>query len=320
MLRAMAGDGTRVLFIGGTERGYELLRALVARGTIPVEVFCLEEDAHEQERWSPLIAEMCEQHGIPAQTTKRIRAEDSRRIVEELRPDLVVALGWRTMIPMDVVRCAPLGCVGVHDSLLPRYRGFAPTNWAIINGEAESGVTLFHLAEGVDEGDVVDQRRIPVGERWSAWDLYRHVVTESVAVVIENLDALLAGTAARRPQDHSLATYGCSRTPDDGEIDWSAPTAVVDRLVRGLAPPYPGAFTFLGGDRIVVAAAEPHPDPPLYVGRICGRVVSAGATGVDVLTGDGVLRVTEVVPPGASAGDRVPAADVVKSVKARLGR
>lgn len=309
--------GTRILFIGGTRRGHELLRALFERGEDVVAAYVLAEDPHEPVRWSESIAELTAAHGVETTVCRRLDDELAAAALDRHAPDLILSVGWRTMLPMRLVHGAPLGCVGVHDSLLPRYRGFAPTNWAIINGEAESGVTLFHLSDGVDEGDVVGQVRIPITPRMTAPELYEQVVDASVAVVLDHLDGIEDGTAPRIPQDHTQATYGCARTPEDGELCWHGPTVDADRLIRGLAFPYPGAWTTIDGKRLTVWRARPVEPAPVYAGRIPGRVVGRSDAGVDVLTADGVLRLEDVQLDG---DDPRPAADVLRSVKARLGR
>jgi methionyl-tRNA formyltransferase len=215
------------------------------------------------------------------------------------------------------VRAPALGCLGAHDSLLPHGRGFAPTNWAIITGADRSGVTLFHMAAGVDDGDVVAQRTIPIGPRTTAGELYEHVSAATLELVLEYLPALKAGTAPRSRQDEERATYFCARRPEDGVIDWSASTQTIDRLVRGLGHPYPGARTALAGRELIVWDAEPVEPAPSYVGRVPGRPVGFGKDGsVDVLTGDGVLRLRWVQVPGCRP---VAPARVIGSIRATLG-
>lgn len=310
-------DG-RLVFIGGTRRGLVLLRALLEAGHRPSKVFGLEQDAHEQDRADAEVAALAEEHGIPVEMTRRIGPDAEREICGELRPDLILVVGWRTMIAREVVEFPRFGCLGVHDSLLPRGRGFAPTNWTIITGADRGGVTLFHMADDVDAGDIVGQREIEVTPRMTAPQLYARVIEETVGVVLEHLPALLAGTAPRVTQDHAQATFYCARRPEDGVIDWTAPTAVIDRLVRGLAHPYPGATTTLDGASFTVWEAEPVEPAPIYEGRVPGRPVAFGEDGsVDVLTGDGVLRLLRVQ---RGEGPMLPARDVVRSIRATLGR
>lgn len=312
----MAQALTRVLFMGGTVRGRRSFELLLERQLHLVGAVVMREDDHEQPKQSEAVERLAVEHSIPTWTTKRL-TPGHLETIESLEADLIVVVGWRTLLPAEIYAGRRLGCVGVHDSPLPRYRGFAPTNWAILNGERQWGVTLMHIADGVDEGDVVGQETFAVPDRATAADLYKLSTDATLRVLDDNLGGLLDGTAPRTPQDHSQATYACARTPDDGVIDWTATTDEIDRLVRSLCHPYPGARTTWKGLPLIVWSAEPVFYPPLYEGRIPGRVVGFTERTTDVLTADGVLRLTAVQLPGK---DRQPAGAVIRSVKASLGR
>jgi len=234
--------------------------------------------------------------------------------IKQVDPDAVVVSSYDRILPADLVATRPF--VNVHYAPLPRYRGRATVNWAVINGESHCAISIHALVPDLDAGGILFQQFVPIGPSDTVTDLY------------ERLNAIqrdsLAGAVARhldgdegRSQDESQATYACTRLPDDGEIDWSASTDAADRLIRALTDPFPGAFTWLGLQRLVIRRAEPC-RIPRYEGRVPGRVVrvnrSSGA--VDVLTGDGVLRLHEVALDGA-APQR--AADVITSVRQTLG-
>lgn len=176
--------------------------------------------------------------------------------VEKLRPDLLVVIGWYYMIPRRMRELAPLGCVGIHASLLPRYRGGAPLVWAMINGEPETGVSLFHFSDGVDDGDIVAQERFAIGERDTIADLLQKAEDASVRLVAEYVPRFADGTAPRRAQDQSGATTFPQRSPQDGRIDWSWDAPRIDRFIRAQTHPYPGAFTDIGGKRIRIWSAD----------------------------------------------------------------
>ena len=308
----------RILFVGGTRRGYRVLSALLKSREPVCGVIALEQDAHELDYCRDAMDQLATQYGLSCRVARHIDSDLERLIVDELEPDLILVVGWRTMIPMSVVRAPALGCVAAHDSLLPYGRGFAPTNWAIISGAEESGVTIFHLCEAVDAGDVVDQRAISIGPRTTASELYEHVSTATLELVLEHLPALKEGSAPRTRQDHECATYYCARRPEDGVIDWTQSTETIDRLIRGLGHPYPGARTTLDGQDLVVWEATPLEPAPGYVGRIAGRPVAFGKDGsVDVLTGDGILRLRCVQ---FQDGSPVPPAEIIRSIRATLGR
>jgi methionyl-tRNA formyltransferase len=251
--------------------------------------------------------------GVPVTTETSATAIE--RLIDETKPHCVVVSSYSRILPARVV--SKTRFVNVHYALLPRYRGVATVNWAVINGEAETGITVHVLTPDLDAGNILFQQAVPIGS------------ADTVGTLHEALNAIqrrhLGPVVARHlrgyegePQDRRAASYGCARLPRDGEIDWSAPTRRAYDLVRGLTPPYPGAFTYFEGQPLTVWWAEPVADPPRYDGRVPGRVVRVfPAEGwVEVLTGDGVLRVREVQRPG---GPRRPAAEVIRSVRCTLG-
>lgn len=209
--------------------------------------------------------------------------------------DLMFAVSWRYMIPPDVYRRPRQGTFVFHDSLLPAYRGFAPTVWAILNGEDHTGVTLFEIAEEVDSGDIVDQQRVPIGAEDSIADVMERVTQAYLDLLERNLERLLDGSAPRQPQDHSRATYTCKRMPDDNRIDWSASTRDIYNLIRAVSQPYPGAFGYLGERKVRIWSAQAFTDYHHYVGKVQGRVVEVRpGNGTVVLTGDGALLLKQV--------------------------
>jgi methionyl-tRNA formyltransferase len=234
--------------------------------------------------------------------------------IDETSPDCVVVSSYDRILPARVL--ARSRFVNVHYAPLPQYRGRANVNWAIINGERETAITVHVMAPGLDAGNVLHQQRVPIGPDDTVGDLYERLneVQRQVLgdVVARHLDGYEGA-----PQDESGATYGCTRVPDDGQIDWAAPTEQIYALVRALAPPYPGAHSYLEGRRLGVVRAAPLQEAPHYIGRIPGRVVGRSLrTGhVDVLTADGVLRLHELAEGGVVG----PAAGFVESTRQTLG-
>lgn len=250
--------------------------------------------------------------------TTRVGHPRWRDYWDENPVDLMFCVSWRYMVPRESYERARLGTFVFHDSLLPEYRGFAPTMWSILNGEDHTGVTLFEISEAVDEGDVVDQQRIPIGPDETIADLTETVTATYLELLERNLPALLAGTAARTPQDHARATYGCKRIPEDNQIDWSASSEAIYNLIRAVTRPYPGAYTTHEGKRLRIWAAQRLPDAPHYVGRVPGRIVEVRPdAGSVVLTGDGALLITEVQ---AESEEAVGASEKLRSIFATLGR
>jgi len=247
---------------------------------------------------------------IPVATIPGIEAA-----VNELRPDCVVVSSFHRILPDTLLAKCPF--LNVHYAMLPRYRGRANVNWAILNGERSTGISIHEIAPGLDAGNILYQAEVPIGPDDDVTTLYERLNALQGGALAEAVERLLSGDRGDL-QDESQATYGCTRLPDDGEIDWTASTAAVHALVRSLTPPFPGAFTYFEGRRLTVWRANVVADPPRYVGRVPGRVVNVSRAGgwVDVLTGDGVLRLLEVQIDG---GERTVAANVIRSVKATLG-
>lgn len=309
----------RTLFIGGTKRSYLTLKALLEHNAHIVGILCLQQDEHEIERYEEPIRELANQFGIPHYETKWMKDRDYAEIIStQMRPDVAFVVGCRILIPEPIYKIPPIGSFAVHDSLLPDYRGFAPLNWSIINDEDHTGVTLFYLSELMDGGDIVAQKRVPIGPDDTAPVVYDRVCRATVDVILGTYSMLASGTAPRIKQDYEAGSFTCSRNPIDGVIDWSKTTRSIYNQIRALTHPYPGAFTYYEGKRLIIWLAKPVDRPLSYKGRIPGRIIGiSNREGcVDVLTGDGVLRILEVQAEGM---DSTQPADVIKSVRQTLG-
>jgi methionyl-tRNA formyltransferase len=309
----------RTLFIGGTKRGYLTLKALIESGAEVVGLLSLQQDEHEMERFEAPIKALAERNAIPYYETKWMKDRDYAEIIaQEIQPEIALVVGCRILIPAKIVHLPPLGTLAVHDSLLPEYRGFAPINWSILNGEDSLGVTLFYLNELMDGGDIVAKKTIPISSGARAPEVYNQVIQATIDLILEAYPLLVKGLAPRIPQNYTAGSFTCSRTPGDGLIDWTQPTQRIFNQIRALTYPYPGAFSFYAGKKLLVWRAEPLDNPPHYVGRIPGRVIgrSPSTGSIDVLTGNGVLRILEVQLDGQ---EKTAAAKVIRSVRGSLG-
>lgn len=253
--------------------------------------------------------------GVPFFVKENV-AEDVG-LLRESRPDLLVSAYWRRLVPTSVLHAFRLGGINLHQGPLPRFRGFAPQNWAILLGEARSGVTLHYMAEKADAGDIIDQRFYPIEPRDTIGDLERKGLQGALDMLRGRLPEIAAGTAPRSTQDHAYALYSFARQPIDGEIDWSWDAVEIDRLVRAVTRPYPGAFTFDGERKLFVWEAKPVEAPFRYV-AMPGSVVGhdAQTQAALVATGRGTLAVGRVQPE-----DGIEAAGSVylSSIRRRLG-
>ena len=253
--------------------------------------------------------------GVPVSPLSNLA--ELTQIVTGMRPDAVVISSFNLILPPKILALCQF--VNVHYSLLPQYRGRANVNWAIINGEPAVGISIHHVAPDLDGGNILFQEAVPIGLNDTVTSLYDRLNAIQERELGAALIRAVAGDGGI-PQDSAQATYGCTRLPDDGEINWKQPTTALDRLIRALSPPFPGAFTHLETQRVVVVRAAPVSDPPIYRGRVPGRVVQRSRLEgwVDVLTGDGVLRVFELLP-ASSPGPPSKAAELIRSTRITLG-
>ncbi|MGQ9907270.1 MAG: methionyl-tRNA formyltransferase [Candidatus Flexifilum sp.] len=308
----------RVAVLCATRRGYRILERLIA--LLPeaeLVVFSFREEPHEPPFMNEIRA-LTEAAGGQFYEARNVGAARWREFWETTPIDLMLVVGWRYLIPPDIYEHIRLGCYVFHDSLLPQYRGFAPTVWAILNGEQQTGITLFAIGPGVDDGDIIDQRSIPIGPDDAVADVMERVTLAALEILETKLPALINGTAPRIRQEHERATYTCKRLPEDNEIDWSADTGSIYNLIRAVTRPYPGAFTRFDGRKLIVWGARRLEVTPRYVGRIPGRVVEIRrGEGVVVLTGDGALLLTTIQVEGDSPAR---ADEIIDSLATTLGR
>jgi methionyl-tRNA formyltransferase len=307
----------QIVLMCATRRGYLFLERL---GQLLPEGICTVFSFRETP-WEPPfmndIRELTLSRGGQFIEATRVAGPELDQFWESTAVDILFAVSWRYMIPSRIYNRARLGAFVFHDSLLPEYRGFSPTVWAVANGEDHTGVTLFEIAEDVDSGAIVDQKRVSIGADDDIAFVMERVTQTYLDLLERNLPALVAGKAERHPQDHSKATYACKRLPEDNEIDWTAPSAAIHNLVRAVTAPYPGAFTYLGGKKMRVWSARRLANAHRYVGGVPGRVVEVKpGEGSVVLAGDGPLLLTKIE---LETGGIVCAADILNSLNQTLG-
>lgn len=306
-----------IVLLCATRRGYLFLKKLFELlPQIQLTVFSFQE-----EPWEPLFLddtrELTLASGGQFFETKQIGSNDWTQFWESTTVDLMLVVSWRYMIPASVYRRPRQGTFVFHDSLLPEYRGFSPTVWAIRNGEDHTGVTLFEIADDVDVGDIVDKVCVPIGPDDTIAIVMERVTQAYLDLLERNLYNLINGTTSPYPQDHSRATYTCKLLPEDNQIDWTATSEIIYNLIRAFSAPYPGAYTYLSGQKMRIWSVQRVVKGRRYVGRIPGRVceVQPGKGSV-VLTGDGALLLARIQMEG---GETVCAADVLKSPIQTLG-
>ena len=279
----------RILVFGYSEVGYACLDLLLGRGDNVVALFT-HEDNPDEKIWFKTPALAAREKNIPIFAPEKISTPEWIERIAALKPDLILSFYYRHMISTRILSLAHLGAFNLHGSLLPKYRGRAPINWAVLHGEPRIGMTLHRMVKAPDAGAIVDQEGVDIGPRATAEEAFRKVLPCARRVLGRQIDALLAGNAREAPQDDSQATYFGGRKPEDGRIDWTQTSRQIFNLIRAVTDPYPGAFTDVGPARLMVWWAEPESAAARDQQGKPGEILSVSP--LVVATGDGALELT----------------------------
>ena len=295
----------RILFMGTPEFAVNSLRRLVEDGhTLCGVITQPDKPKNRGHKLTPTpVKEYALTKNLAVYQPASLRNEESLALVRSLAPELIVVAAYGKLLPEDILNVPPLGSINVHSSLLPKYRGAAPINWAVLNGEAVTGVTIMYMAKELDAGDIILQRETPIGASEDAQALTLRLAELGAEALSETVRALAAGTAARVPQDHARHTYAPMLGKELSPVDWTRPAHEIGCQIRGLLP-WPCASTDVvsGEEMKLYAAVETKESTQARPGAI----VAAGKQGIDVACGDGkVLRITELQAKG---GKRMGAA------------
>jgi methionyl-tRNA formyltransferase len=242
---------TRIAVFAYSDTGYACLEHLLKRGE-HIGFLATHRDQPGENLWYPSVAELARAHGIEPLIMENPLDPQSIVRLRVSKPDLLLCFYYRRILPDEMLDAPPLGAFNMHGSLLPKFRGRAPVNWAVVKGETRTGATLHRMRPRADAGEIVDQEAVPIGPDDTALEVQKRVTAAAVAVLARRLEELKAGTAPQVPQDESKATRFGRRRPEDGRIDWSRPAQEVHNLVRGVTHPFPGAFTDLFGGKTFV--------------------------------------------------------------------
>ncbi len=299
----------RILFMGTPAFAVPSLEKLVAAGHDLCGVFSQpDKPKNRGMKLLPTPVKVCaESHGIPVYQPTKLRDGTALELIQSLAPELIVVAAYGRILPDEILDYPAKGCINVHSSLLPKYRGAAPINWAILNGDSESGVTIMHMATELDAGDMILQRSTPIGEQEDAANLYDRLAVLGGELVVEAVAEIANGTATRTTQDHSAHTLAPMLSKALSPVDWSKSASQIQAQIRGLVA-WPAATThIISGEPMKLFASvetgEEHTAP-------AGTIIAGGKAGIDVVCGDGkVLRLTELQPSGSK---RMKAADYLR--------
>ena len=261
----------RAVVFAYSEVGYRCLETLLEAG-IDVPLVVTHEDSPGEQQWFRSVARLAAERGIESVAPADPAAPSWLERIVALSPEYLFSFYYRRMLDPRLIACARWAALNMHGSLLPKYRGRAPINWAILNGETETGATLHYMVAKPDAGPIVAQERVPIGMDDAALAVSLAVAEAAARLMRRELPKLARGAPIGREMDLSKGSYFGGRRPEDGRIDWARPSASVHNLIRAVAPPFPGAFTEIGGQRLTFTGShwlgEParHPElaPCLY--------------------------------------------------------
>ena len=254
----------------------------------------------------PPVKEFALKHGIQVYQPGTLKDGEALELLRGLKCDLIAVVAYGKLLPREILELPPLGCVNIHGSILPKYRGAAPIQWAVLNGDKETGVTSMYMGEQLDAGDILLCKKTQIGEDETSGELHDRLSILGAELLSETVEAIANGTAVRIPQDHGEATFAPPLSKDMSPIDWAKPAREIKCKVCGLNP-WP------------VATAQIQPGTVCKIfsvdireqahGTIPGEIVSAGAHGIDVACADGIVTIRELQAPG---GKRMSAADYLR--------
>lgn len=291
----MKPETIRTVFMGTPEFALATFEGLIDFGLNLVGVYTQPDrpKGRGKKLAAPPVKELALKHDIPVFQPQKLRDPAVVEQLRELQPDLIVVVAYGQILPKAVLEIPQYGCINVHASLLPKYRGAAPINKAIIDGETETGVTTMYMDVGLDTGDMLVKRSLTIGANETAGQLHDRLALIGREAMEETLKRICAGTLVAEKQDDALSCYAPMMKKEDGRIDWSQPATAVHNLIRGLDP-WPGAYTHLDGEVLKISATRVDVElsgPP-------GEILSADKTGVRVACGAGGLVIDGLQLPG----------------------
>jgi UDP-4-amino-4-deoxy-L-arabinose formyltransferase/UDP-glucuronic acid dehydrogenase (UDP-4-keto-hexauronic acid decarboxylating) len=264
--------------------GCKAIQTLHEMGEDIVGVFTHEDDPREN-LWFGSVKKLSESLRIATYAPENPNTAEWVKKIKDAGPEIIFSFYYRKLLSDSILEIPPKGALNLHGSLLPRYRGRAPVNWVLVNGERETGLTLHYMTRKPDAGDIAAQKKVTIENEDTAFTLYKKLVPLARQILLETVPKLARGTAPRFPQDLSQASYFGGRKPQDGMIDWTKTSKEIYNLIRAVTHPYPGAFTFLNGKRIFLWQAKDfETGPPSKPGAAVSVIPFSVACGKGLLT------------------------------------
>lgn len=304
----------RVVFMGTPEFAVPSLEAVVRAGhEVPLVVTQPDKPAGRGLRLvPPPVKQAAQRLGLPVFQPEKLNVPESLQVIAEAHPDVLVLVAYGRLLKEQCLAIPPKGCINVHPSLLPRYRGPAPIQHALLNGDEVTGVTTMFMDVGTDTGDIILQRSVPIDPEDTAGTLCQRLATVAAELLVETLQLIEQGKAPRIPQDHSKATYAPLLPPEVAHLRFEEPAVRLRNLIRALNPD-PGAYAFFRGKRIKFWRAHVQLEP---VKEQPGTIVAVTKSELKIATGEGVLVPVELQTEGRKS---LPVAEWLKGMQPRVG-
>jgi len=305
----------RIVFMGTPEFAVPSLEALLKSDDQVVGVVTQPDrpKGRGQVLTPPPIKLIAQREGLPFLQPVKIRVPEFLNALADWKPDLIAVTAYGRILHSPILTLPPMGCVNVHGSLLPKYRGAAPVQWAVINGETETGITTMLMDEGMDTGAMLLQEPLPIFSEDTAGTLAPRLAVLGGKLLVETIARLKAGTITPQLQNHALATLAPLLKKEDGAIDWMTSAISIVNRVRGLSP-WPGAYIYLGGERWMVWSATAS---PAAAGAAPGTITEVTKQAIHVATGEGLLVLREIQPANSK---RLTAAQYVTGHRVLVGQ
>lgn len=296
----------KIAFIGGVEFSHELLSVTLSNGWDISIVFSYEDSKEKYYSDMASFSNLTKKYGIKHVQVDNINDSENVKLLKEINPDLILVMGWSQLLAKEIIKIPKLGVIGSHPTELPKYRGRAPIPWTIIKNLKESALTFFYIDEGVDDGDILDQRKFALSEKDDATSIYKIMIDLGKEMLLDNLVYLRDGNAMRRKQNQNeFIENWPKRTMNDGKINWCDSTEKIHTLIRATTHPYPGAFTEFKNQKLIIWKSEflnnsitkPYSNP--------GIIEQINNDNILVGTGKGMLRILQISYQGEDEFNKI---------------
>jgi len=281
----------KIIFIGGVRFSYEILKTMLENNWNISAVFSYDDSKKEKISDFVSLDELCSEYNLQNIKVNKINDQNNIQIIKKIKPDIILVMGWSQLLKREIISIPKIGVIGSHPTELPKYRGRAPIPWSILKGLKRSALTFFFIEEGIDNGDIIDQRFFKLSSNDDATSVYKKVESLGKEMILDNLTNLQNGNYTRKKQDDSKFIENWEkREPQDGIIDWSRSSEEIHTLIRATTHPYPGAYTIFNSSKLIIWDAEFSNDQSKGIGKI----MSVNNFNVKIGTGKGVIILKRV--------------------------